>query len=330
MQALQCAKCVCALVLLLMMTVSSRTQTLSFDHSEKWYEELSEVRSAMLIANARLSAQPYDELLESGSITYPDLQAEILVLKAQLITEVRDLEDGSDLADKGQYYRDLDEALNSYDQAILKSEGGWKDKRRLQRYQLLKEVAFDMENELDRGVLELFQAEYEYLREIGMRNERFGFGVGASFYYGVHAWYGIQLSAMSALQPTTNFVKPFVNDYFSDNDWYGFPVAINFLCLGLERAPSAGLTNFSMNLVELGSPLLLRPLELGFQFEDGNGYSFMYYRPAIGLGWGPFSVAYARNFVFSRADRAAADRHMISIEFNYAATNRYRPKRYLK
>lgn len=138
-----------------------------------------------------------------------------------------------------------------------------------------------------------------------------GINLGVNYLNGRSNWLGSEISLDLVSHP-----NPF--NIFSSKLKYDF--VTNYSLLGFGLMKNLTQHSFDFNVYVLNIKKLGIVSANLFQFGYHKGYSHgnsLYYRPEIGLSYGPLIVSYGYNAIFKKSVRPFSDSHFITIKLNY-------------
>ncbi|MEZ4722779.1 MAG: hypothetical protein R2813_12970 [Flavobacteriales bacterium] len=205
----------------------------------------------------------------------------------------------------------------------------------LERYSLLKQMLSFNPGTFDSVYAEQYLNEYNNVKTLGIKTDRFGIGFGGALAYNNETWVSVSISYKSGLSRSNvkrNYERCSGTSLgLSTSHQSKYAFAISLLRANLKKGVTSLTNDVSISLIQITSPVYLNPVEFGVKW-GGNTLTkpSFYYQPGIGIGWRIFSLGYSYDFLFTKEARASFSPHVVSISVIFPVTDTHNPKRYLK
>ena len=150
----------------------------------------------------------------------------------------------------------------------------------------------------------------------GFKPEIDGSMLGVRISQGKDTWIGGEFAVKSLFQPRYRLKKwdKAHTTYEVVDTKASF--AMSFLSLAYAYNWNKKVHDLSFNLLQITSPLVLKPFQFGMQKQVGIQKSFEpYYRPEIGLGFGRLSASAGYNIMFRKSARENAEKWIFNLNF---------------
>jgi hypothetical protein len=311
-------------LLLLCIPFELLAQEKSKDNTEAIQTKI--VKSAINSSITSSSIAPVNELLDSKEITITKLEADLYLYKAHFLEGTYYSELHNRSSDSLSFQLKTKEILSYYDLAIEKSDC-WKIEVQYKKYNFLHNLVGTYRENLNPNLKTLYHSLLEDLKTKGLKPERDGYGMGVYFILGQEKWIGLDFSVFSYFRAVSKFKTKCNNEPFTYSPRGNSIQAVNALTLSYSRSFESKTNDLSFSLIEFYSPLVFIPARFGVQLNSQSKKKNFYYRPGIGMSFGPLSVSYSYNLIFKKTERSTSENHIIYIKLNYPITNhKYKTK----
>lgn len=185
------------------------------------------------------------------------------------------------------------------------------DKNELHNYTLNNNIN-ELKNKPDqKRILEYLNNDYAETGFIPF-SDYTGINAGVIYSFGQDSWIGGELGIDLC---NTNKLFQRRNAFGNDVRNRG-----SLLSFSIQHNLNTGSNDFSFDVLKLREGMFLNWNATQFGFHQGlpgvDGVKW-FYRPEIGLSYGPFSVSYAYNLTFKKDVRYLTEKNMLVVKFSY-------------
>jgi len=155
----------------------------------------------------------------------------------------------------------------------------------------------------EKRILELFNVDFNKTGYVPFDKYN-GLNTGLIYSFGKDSWIGgeIGIEYVEDKNPFKNYYRA---SYFSISLQHNLNTGSNDISFDVIKFRQAGI--FNLNITQFG-------FHQGLPGVDGVKW---FYRPEIGLSYGPFSVSYAYNLTFKKDVRYLSEKNMLVVKFSY-------------
>ena len=177
------------------------------------------------------------------------------------------------------------------------------DEKNLRGSSLSKSVDGLKDSPDEKGILELLNVDYNTTGYVPF-DQYEGLNTGLIYSYGKDSWIGGEIGIDFA-EDKNPFKNYFRTSYFSMSFQHNLNTGSNEISFDAIKFRQNGV--FNLNITQFG-------FHQGLPGVDGVKW---FYRPEIGLSYGPFSVSYAYNLTFNKDIRSLTEKNMLVVKFSY-------------
>lgn len=177
------------------------------------------------------------------------------------------------------------------------------DEKNLDYSSLSKSVAGLKDNSDEKRILELLNVDYNTSGYVPFDNYS-GLNTGFIYSYGKDSWIGGEIG-IDYVDDKNPFKNYFRMSALSISFQHNLNTGSNDISFDAIKFRQVGF--FNLNITQFG-------FHQGLQGVDGVKW---FYRPEIGLSYGPFSVSYAYNLTFKKDVRSLTEKNMLVVKFSY-------------
>jgi len=177
------------------------------------------------------------------------------------------------------------------------------DEKNLDYSSLSKSVADLKDNPDEKRILEQLNSDYNTSGYVPF-DQYEGLNTGLIYSYGKDSWIGgeIGIDYVEDKNPFKNYVR---SSYLSISFQHNLNTGSNDISFDAIKFRQVGI--FNLNITQFG-------FHQGLQGVEGVKW---FYRPEIGLSYGPFTVSYAYNLTFKKDVRSLTEKNMLVVKFSY-------------
>jgi|GEM_PF-3437647 len=276
------------------------------------------------------SISPIDRIINANLIKNDSLMMEAYFYKIEFLIEQADFYNKEIEVESEKFKSNIQKVLREYDSAIYNVDCIWKTNFQHNRYKFLDNLTSRYEDMLDSNIKMEYIESYYILKRKGLKSERDGVGLTLTYLNGKQNWVGIEFSIFQSIMPTYNvyyecnsgeyYLERGAGLNFGENKILQIPLGIKFLTFGYNNAVKSNQHDFSFSFLELNTPILLNPSRIGIQTRENIDKNEFYYRPSIGLGYGPVSISYSYNIPILNKSKLS-EKGLLSFNISYPVTN---------
>jgi len=267
----------------------------------------------------KASSISVDSLINSSTISLDKHLARLYFYKASLLDTLYRLDNLNAIKEDG-FNSKIKEVMKYFDLAIQKSDCISLTEYEYCKYIFMANLVSTFKKDLPMEFLEEYFALKAHLISKGLHPEKFGQGITIDYHIGLKQWIGLGVSLFSGYYPIVNFTS-----HCNGNIWKYKPnqviTALTAISFKYSHCLQANYSDFSFSLVDLYSPIKLSTTTFGAIVDHTTKQSNYYYRPGIGIAFGPVSISYSQTIYFVKNIHSPMEKGFISIEINYPINN---------
>lgn len=252
----------------------------------------------------------FDEIMANPNyMDTPEKVSLVYFSKAYLLSKIyRDSMRALDKSD-ARYQKMLSEVNGNYEKAIQTCIE-CSNQRRINRLRFLKSIK-ETKNPI-------YLTDLEMLKKKGYKQDIKGLSLGLKYMNGNKQWFGINTSLLSFYSPSYRLKDvDIVTNKTKFSNKNSLPLSLDIFNFGYAYSPNSKVHDFTIDFIKFKSPIYLNPTQIGWQYWSEEGLRYGFYRPEIGLGWGPLTFTYSYNLMFNKAKRAEAEKHLFNVHLSY-------------
>jgi hypothetical protein len=177
------------------------------------------------------------------------------------------------------------------------------DENNLDYSSLIKSIAGLKNSPDEKRILELLNVDYNTLGYVPF-GHYWGLNTGLIYSFGKDSWIGGEIGI----------------DYVEDKNPFKNYYRFSWLSMSFQHNLNTGSNDISFDAIKLRQTGIFNLNASQFGFHQGlpgvDGVKW-FYRPEIGLSYGPFSVSYAYNLTFNKDIRSLTEKNMLVVKFSY-------------
>jgi len=154
------------------------------------------------------------------------------------------------------------------------------------------------------------ESDYAALKSAGYKKDRDGIGVFLKSKYDGDFWLGLEGAVFSGTGGRYKLVNGYGEVFTKGRD-----ISATALSLSYLRNLNRKWSEWSFSILKLEAPIYIDIIQFGQLYTADESYFF--YRPEVGVGYGPITLSYGFNVFFKKGVEDGVQRHMVNLRGRY-------------